>query len=72
VIERNGGTLAQAHRRRRAKFCGSTGSSCNALVSDWRFNPECLKPIDVIAPWRHDPFGKEDALLRFQSLSRWE
>jgi TonB family protein len=31
--------------------------------SQWRFKPGALKPIDEISPWRHDPFGKEDALL---------
>ena len=32
--------------------------------SQWRFKPGALQPIGVIAPWRHDPFGKEDALLK--------
>jgi TonB family protein len=30
----------------------------------WRFKPGALQPIGVIAPSRHDPFGKEDALLK--------
>jgi TonB family protein len=30
----------------------------------WRFKPGALPPIGVIAPWRHDPFGKEDALMK--------
>jgi TonB family protein len=32
--------------------------------SRWRFKPGALKPIGEIAPQRHDPFGKEDALLK--------
>jgi TonB family protein len=32
--------------------------------SQWRFKPGALKPIGEISPWRHDPFGKEDALLK--------
>ena len=30
----------------------------------WRFKPGALQPIGVITPSRHDPFGKEDALLK--------
>jgi TonB family protein len=32
--------------------------------SQWRFKPGALKPIGEISPWRHDSFGKEDALLK--------
>jgi TonB family protein len=32
--------------------------------SQWRFKPGALQPIGVIAPSRHDPFGKEDALFK--------
>jgi hypothetical protein len=33
-------------------------------LSEWRFKPGCLTPIGLIAPWRRDLFGKEDALLK--------
>jgi periplasmic protein TonB len=33
-------------------------------LQQWRFKPGALPPIGVIAPWRHDPFGKEDALMK--------
>ncbi len=39
----------------------------NAAVkafSQWRFKPGALTPIGVTAPWRHDSFGKEDALIK--------
>jgi TonB family protein len=47
----------------------STGSSLldSAAIrafSQWRFKPGALTPIGVVAPQRHDSFGKEDALLR--------
>jgi TonB family protein len=32
--------------------------------SQWRFKPGALKPIGEISPERHDPFGKEDTLLK--------
>jgi TonB family protein len=33
-------------------------------LSQWRYKPGALTPIGLISPWRHDPFGKEDALLK--------
>jgi len=47
----------------------STGHAIldNAAVqafSQWRFKPGALTPIGVIAPWRHDSFAKEDALIK--------
>ena len=47
----------------------STGSSlldaaAIRTFSQWRFKPGALTPIGVVAPRRHDSFGKEDALLR--------
>jgi TonB family protein len=47
----------------------STGSSvldaaAIRALSRWRFKPGALTPIGIIAPQRHDAFGKEDALLK--------
>src|SRR5713101_2653366 len=47
----------------------STGSSlldaaAMRALAQWQFKPNALTPIGVISPWRHDPFGKEDALLK--------
>ena len=33
-------------------------------LKKWRFKPGALQPIGEISPWRHDPGGKTDALLR--------
>jgi TonB family protein len=33
-------------------------------LSQWRFKPGALTPIGVVAPQLHEPFGKEDALLK--------
>jgi len=38
-------------------------ATVNAL-KQWRFKPGTLRPIGEISPWRHDPFGKTDALLK--------
>ena len=50
---------------------GSQGTGSPLLDSaairallQWRFKPGALTPIGVVAPQRHDPFGKEDALLK--------
>jgi TonB family protein len=47
----------------------STGSSlldsaAIRALAQWRFRAGALIPIGVVAPWRHDSFGKEDALLK--------
>jgi TonB family protein len=47
----------------------STGSALldSAAIrafSQWRFKPGALTPIGVVAPQLHEPFGKEDALLK--------
>ena len=39
-------------------------SAAIRALSQWRFKPGALTPIGVVAPQRHDSFGKEDALLR--------
>jgi TonB family protein len=39
-------------------------SAAKHALSRWRFQPGRLTPIGSIAPWRHDSFGKEDALLK--------
>jgi TonB family protein len=65
--------LARVHVRTgrvvEALVARSTGHAIldNAAVqafSQWRFKPGALTPIGVIAPWRHDSFGKEDALIK--------
>jgi TonB family protein len=35
-----------------------------AALKQWRFKPGAIPPIGAISPWRHDPFGKTDALLK--------
>lgn len=52
-----------------ARVSQSTGSplldsAAMRALAQWRFKPGALTPIGVISPWRHDPFGKEDALLK--------
>ena len=39
-------------------------SAAIRALSQWRFKPGALTPIGVVAPQRHDSFGKEDALLK--------
>lgn len=39
-------------------------SAAIRALSQWRFKPGALTPVGVVAPQRHDSFGKEDALLR--------
>jgi TonB family protein len=35
-----------------------------SALSQWRFKPGALTPIGLVAPQLHEPFGKEDALLK--------
>ena len=39
-------------------------SAAIRAFSQWRFTPGALTPIGVVAPQLHEPFGKEDALLK--------
>ena len=39
-------------------------SAAIRAFSQWRFKPGALTPIGVVAPQLHEPFGKEDALLK--------
>ena len=39
-------------------------SAAIRALSQWRFKPGMLTPIGVVAPQLHEPFGKEDALLK--------
>src|SRR5438270_12651894 len=38
-------------------------SAAIRALLQWRFKPGALSPIGLVAPQRHDSFGKEDALL---------
>ena len=39
-------------------------SAAIRALLQWRFKPGALTPLGLVAPQRHDSFGKEDALLR--------
>jgi hypothetical protein len=57
------GRVAEVRVSRSTGHAILDAAAVNAL-KQWRFKPGTLRPIGEISPWRHDLFGKTDALLK--------